>query len=312
MLSILTALAPVFLIIGLGYLLHRSGLVAERDWSALEHLTYYLLFPSLIVKTLATTDFSGISLIGLVAGFLLALTAGAGLLLLLKVPLCRVLGLSDAGYTSLFQGTTRWHGFIALSIIAALFGASGVAIVSVCIAALVPLINVANILVLIRWGDRPADVVAPRLMQQIVKNPFIIACLLGAIANASGLGLPEPVGSAVGIISGGALGMSLLIVGAGLRPLRSTGEWGAVAFSAVFRLIVMPTIFFLCLTLFGIDGEARTFGTICGGVPTAAAAYVLARKMGGDAPLMASMTTAQVMAASVTLPVLIYVLKLLE
>jgi malonate transporter len=49
---------------------------------------------------------------------------------------------------------------------------------------------------------------------------------------------------------------------------------------------------------------------ITGAVPTASTAYVMARKMGGDAQLMANIVTFQVVAA-VTLPVFIYIAGIL-
>lgn len=311
MLPILDALAPVFLVIVLGFGLHRARLLSEATWPAIEYLCYYVLFPALIVRTLATTDFAALDLGGLVLGFLLALVAATGLLIASKPLLCRALDLSDAAFTSLFQSATRWHGFVALAIVSALYGAPGVAVVAVGLAALVPALNVINVLVLIRWGDR-STAGRPPVLRQLARNPFILACAGGALLNATGAGLPEPLFGAAGYLSGGALGLSLISIGAGLRPLEAYGKAGALLTGLVFRLVLMPVVFFLALTMCGVDGPARTYAVICGGVPTAASAYVLARQMGGDAPLMASMITAQIITAALTLPMVIYVLQRLE
>jgi predicted permease len=40
-------------------------------------------------------------------------------------------------------------------------------------------------------------------------------------------------------------------------------------------------------------------------VPTGAGSYILARQLGGDAPLIAGILTAQVAAAAVTLPLVV-------
>lgn len=308
MLAILASLAPVVLVIALGYGLFRTGAISEAMWSALEHVCYYLFFPALIIYTLARTDFSELMLGRLVLGFMAALAAGCLILVAGKPLLTRVFGLSNAGFTSLFQGATRWHGFMALAIVTALYGPSGVAVVAVGLAALVPVLNIINVLVLLRWGDRPG---APpeAILGQLLRNPFIIACGLGALLNATGIGLPQPFDTAVKSIGDGALGVSLLTIGAGLRPITARGEKGAIIFGILFRLILMPVIFYLCLTAFGVTGQVRTVGVICGAVPTAASAYVLARKLGGDAPLMANMITAQVLAAGLTLPFVILAME---
>jgi predicted permease len=311
MIEILLALLPVFMVIALGYGLYRSGAMGEPVWVAVEHLVYYLLFPALIVRTVATADFSDISVLGLLLGFLLALAVSTLLLVAGKPIITRAFGLDDASYTSLFQACTRWHGFMALAMVTAIYGPDGVAIVAVALAGLVPALNVVNVMVLMRWGER-GDAVRPAMLGQLVRNPFIISCAVGALLNATGLGLPQPLLSAVELLGDGALGASLLSIGAGLRPVHTGGETGAIVFSMVFRLILTPMLFFAALTLFGVTGEARAVGVICGSVPTAASAYVLARKMGGNAPLMANMITAHVIAAAVTLPLVIWLLDILS
>jgi predicted permease len=44
------------------------------------------------------------------------------------------------------------------------------------------------------------------------------------------------------------------------------------------------------------------------GSPTSAASYILARQLGGDAPLMAGIITVQTALAMITLPVLLTIL----
>ncbi len=73
------------------------------------------------------------------------------------------------------------------------------------------------------------------------------------------------------------------------------------------RLIGMPVIVIAMSWLIGLEGIARTVAIIAGAVPTAASAYVMARKMGGDADLMSSIVTFQVITAFFTLPLFVYV-----
>ena len=46
---VITALLPVFLLIVLGFILKRSLLRLETQWHGLERLTYYVLFPVLLL-----------------------------------------------------------------------------------------------------------------------------------------------------------------------------------------------------------------------------------------------------------------------
>ena len=69
----------------------------------------------------------------------------------------------------------------------------------------------------------------------------------------------------------------------------------------------MPCIVIAMSWLGGLDGLARTVAIIAGAVPTAASAYVMARKMGGNAELMSSIVTFQMIASFFTLPAFIYI-----
>lgn len=311
MIEIAATLLPVFLVIVAGYALHRLGFLDEPTASALEHVCYYLLFPALIVRTVAAADFSQISVLRLVAGFWMALAAAVLLLILLRPLLKRAFQIDDPAFTSLFQGSLRWHGFMALAMITALFGTGAVPIVAVGLAALVPVLNVISVSALLRWGER-GEAQTSGIARQLATNPFIIACGLGALLNATGIGMPEPANATLKLLGDAALGVTLLATGAGLRPITTTGEHGAIVFCSLYRLILMPLIFFAALSLAGVTGHVRTVAVLCGAVPTAASAYVLARKLGGNAPLMAGMITAQTIAAAVTLPMVIYLLKLAE
>jgi len=57
--------------------------------------------------------------------------------------------------------------------------------------------------------------------------------------------------------------------------------------------------------LFGLTGTSLAVVTACSAVPTSSSAYVLARQMNGDAPLLAQIITLQTILAAVTMPIAI-------
>ena len=56
MLAVLNALVPVFLIILLGAALKRSTRFDDAAWTGFENICYFVLFPILLIKTLASDD----------------------------------------------------------------------------------------------------------------------------------------------------------------------------------------------------------------------------------------------------------------
>ena len=121
-------------------------------------------------------------------------------------------------------------------------------------------------------------------------------------ANASGFGVPAPFESVLKLLSGAAPPVGLLCVGAGLDlAVVRTGRF-RVALCCALKLAAMPAIALgLAWTLGLSDGAAKALVTFHA-LPTAPAAYILARQLGGDALLMAGMLTAQTALAVVTLP----------
>lgn len=304
MIAVFNALIPVIAIILLGMLLRRTPLFTDESWLGFENLCYFVLFPALLIKTLATARIASTELL-LFSAMVLFAIFGMSLLLLLFQPLMRRwLGIGGPAFTSLFQGATRWHGFIALSIVGLLYGDEGVAYMAIIMAVIIPPLNVINVSVLARFTD--GDSGLGEVLHKLLKNPFIIACVIGAVLNLTGIGLPSQIFSLFDILGGGALGLGLLTVGAGLHFSLVLDHRLLVSFGAAIRLLGMPMLMFLGAWLFGIEGMPRTVAVIAAAVPTASTSYILARQMGGDAPLMANLITVQVIVAAVTLPMMIW------
>ena len=59
--GILLALAPIFSLIALGYFLKRINIPGEKFWDLADKITYYILFPSLLIYKLANANLSGIN-----------------------------------------------------------------------------------------------------------------------------------------------------------------------------------------------------------------------------------------------------------
>jgi hypothetical protein len=305
MIAVFNALIPVIAIIVLGMLLRRTTLFSDESWLGFENLCYFVLFPSLLIKTLATAKIASTELLLFSAMVLFAIFGMSLLLLIFQPMMKRWLHINGPAFTSLFQGATRWHGFIALSIVGLLYGDEGVAYMAIIMAVIIPPLNVINVAVLARFTD--GDSSLNDVLHKLLRNPFIIACVMGATLNLTGIGLPSQIYSLLDILGGGALGLGLLSVGAGLRFSLVLDHRVLVSFGAAIRLLGMPLLMFAGAWLFGIEGMPRTVAVIAAAVPTAATSYILARQMGGDAPLMANLITVQVIASAITLPVMIWV-----
>jgi malonate transporter and related proteins len=301
------ALLPVFIVILLGFGLRRSGLIAADHWSALDHLCYYVLFPAIIFKEIAAADFSNIPVWSMALAMMLGISTMFTLLLIFRWQIIEIIKLSGPQFSSFFQGATRWHTFIALAIIPVYFGQSALALGGLSAAAMTPLLNIVNVAVVSLYGSG-AKLDARAIALSILKNPFVLSSLGGVLWKALHLPLPGMGVQVLDMVGRGALGLALLAVGAGLRIDEALSTKASVLLATALKLLVMPLFMAIWLKFLGVSGEAASVAVLCGAVPTGSGAYVLAKQMGGDAPMVASILTLQVICAAVTIPLVLSLL----
>ena len=299
--AVLTALLPVFLLIALGAFLKRTLLPDSKSWDAFESLTYFVLFPALLLVTTATADLREIPATGVGGALATAIILLSLALLIARPLLARALDLSGPAFTSVFQGSVRWNTYVALAIAGGLFGVPGLALASVAIVAMVPLLNFLCVLVLARYAaDKAPDL--RTIAGQILRNPLIWSVLGGIAVNLSGVPLPKVAVAFCEILGRGALALGLLAVGAGLDLDKVWRPHAAVILTVVLKLAVMPAVAVGLALWIGLTGAPLMVVAIASSVPSAPGAYILARQMGGDAPLYTRLLTLQTVVAFLTIP----------
>jgi malonate transporter len=302
--AVISALLPVFLVIALGVLLKQTLLPDRSAWDSLERLTFYVLFPALLTVTTATADLSEVPVAGVGGALFFAIIILSAILLLFRLPISRALGINGAAFTSVFQGTVRWNTYVALAIAGTMFGTPGLALASVAIVAMVPILNFICVLVLARYAaDKAPDARATAGM--VLRNPLIWSVLAGIAINFAGIPLPGIAVAFLEILGRGALALGLLAVGAGLELGKALRPSLAVIVTVFLKLAVMPAVAIGLALWFGLSGPPLLVVAIASSVPSAPGAYILARQMGGDAPLYAHLLTMQTLVALLTIPLVL-------
>jgi len=304
MLPVLQATIPVFAIIVLGFGLRKSGFIAAEKWSAVEDLCFYLLFPAILAKTMIEADLSNIEAGAFTLTIVVSLGIIGGTVLALWPLLRRVLGTRPAQFSTVYQTITRWHGFIALTIVLNLYGADGAALIAIMFAIMVPILQISNIAVLAAFSDKKANF--GKVALTILKNPLIWGIGLGLLVNALGVKPWPAVIGTLDLLGRSALGMSLLALGAGLSLQAALRPSKEMLIGIFGKLLFTPLVMMSAAYAFGVTGLERDVLLIAASVPTAMNGFVLARKMGGDAELYATISTVQTVASFFTLPLLIW------
>jgi len=294
----LAALPAVYALIALGHIFRRTKYVGDAFWPAAEKLSHFVFIPALLVNALAQVDFAKMDL-GPMASVIVASLLAMAALTLLARPLLPVEGPT---FTSIFQSTTRINGIVGIAASAALYGDHGLALSAIVMVSFIPLANLMNVIVLVRFGGGGASGIRGAVIS-IFTNPMILAVAAGVALNLSGVGLPFGTDVIMGTLGRAALPIGLLAAGAGLelRAARRAGPY--VVGVSMAKLALMPALAWFLCDWFGVAGPTRTVTILFLALPCSANAYVLARQMGGDAPFMAAAITATHIAAAASLPI---------
>lgn len=298
--AILLGVLPVFAMIALGWGLKASRFIPEVSWPPIERLTYFVFYPGFLMPAVWKADFGSLS-----AGPLGIATVGAIIIVSLAVlaakPLLRI---SDPSFTSVFQGSLRWNTFVFLPLAALVYGPEGAGLGAMIMGALIPAINVICVLVMSKWGDGQGGGWRTAL-RGLSQNPVLWGCAVGALFNVLHIPKIPVVMSTIDLLSTAALTMGLVVAGAGLNfGYVHSRRWLIASVSAV-KLLVLPVLMWGLCRLAGGDETAQGVALLVGSAPGAAASYVLARQMGGDAPLMAGIVAFTTAASLVTIPLLL-------
>ena len=242
--------------------------------------------------------------VGGVGGALLLSVLAMSLLCLALRPLLARFSVDGPAFTSIFQGATRWQTYVALAVSGNLFGNLGLALASVAMVAIIPLVNVFSVAVLAHYAS-PEKRSAGSIVMTVAGNPLIWACAIGLALNVAHIPLPKLWHEVADALGRSSLAIGLLVTGAGLhlegmfRPSLAASGGGVpqAGADASHRGGAGAE--------FGLSGSDLAIVTACAAVPASSSAYVLARQMGGDAPLLAQIITLQTILAAITMPIAI-------
>jgi malonate transporter len=282
---------PNFVLILVGLALARRFGYDRAFWDGLEKLVYYVLFPALLFRALATTDIDyaragwliASACAFTVAGFVLSIAAGP---ILRLDPQLHATG-SQCGY--------RFNTYVGLAVAGSLFGTPGVALAALLLGVMIPLANLGAVAVLASHSDRG-------FLAELVRHPLVLSSLAGFAWNALGLPLPSFADQTLSLLGQTALPAGLLCVGAAMRIEGGQGPVAAHAWWLAVKLAAVPAIALALARALGIGGIEASVLVLCAALPTATNAYILAVRMTGDGRAVATQVTLGTVLSMVTIP----------
>ncbi|WP_076997268.1 AEC family transporter [Variovorax sp. KK3] len=288
-------LFPDFSLIACGWLLCRYTPLDRRVWDQVESLVYYFLFPVLLFHSIVRSplDFNATSHL-MTAGVGVGL---AGIALAYALPHLPVLRkhIDRRDHAASAQVAFRFNSFVCLALADRVAGPPGLLMIAVLIGVCVPLMNIAAVWPMARHGESG-------FARQLLRNPLIIATVTGLVVNLLGVRVPDWLAPTLTRIGAASLALGLMAAGAGMQfATLARGKTLAVSVLTIRHLLLPLIAWGLALALRLDAGQAAVLMTFSA-VPTASSAYVLAARMGYNAPYVAGLVTLSTLLGVLSLP----------
>ncbi len=280
---VLNNLFPVFALILFGVLLKRWRLTDGVFLKTADKLTYYIFFPLLLfwkIGGASTVLFSNSGLYKAVFCTVFAVYVLSTIFIILfKVP--------DFQAGTFSQSCYRFNSYIGVAIILNALGEEGIKHFAILIGMIIPVINVLCVSTL-AWFSEKNMLPVKRLAQTakaLISNPLILACIGGILYAKVWRGFPPFIDNALKLSSAVALPLAMLSIGGALTLKTVRDHFKMSLISSVFKLLVLPTIGYCFLMLFGVSGLIFKVGLIYCALPTSPALYILSSQLNSDTDL---------------------------
>ncbi len=305
--EILNIVLPVFMVIGLGTLLRRIGLINREFLHHTNRLVYYLCLPLLLFYKIGTANFSSnfngrlvVATVGAVAVvFLLSFTYAT----LRKYPL-DVRGVFSQGA---FRGNIAYVG---LAIALNAYGEIGLTKAGILMGFLVPFLNLFAIVALLLPHRGSSGQAGSKFwLKQLLLNPLILSSFAGIIWSYLAIPLPLLAERTLDIATGMTLPLALIAIGGGFSLQKLRGDILTTILSSSGKIIVLPLVAMLLLKILGVTGMDFGIGILIAATPAATANYIMAHELRGDAELAGSIVMFSTLASVVTYTIALYLLR---
>lgn len=274
---------PIFVVLVLGIVLARIGLITEAFVDAGSKLVFNVTLPSLLFISISATDITHTAnVVLLVYGVLATLT-----LFLLLEGLAALMVPIRADRGVVVQGAFRSNmAIIGLAFCVNAYGPAGLAAASIYMAPVTMLLNILSVITLNRSLNRHGS--ARDTLLAIIRNPLIIAILLALPMAWWQIRLPDILNRSGEYFAQMTLPLALLCTGASLNLTGLRQDSRNAVLATLGKLVLAPVLLTAGGHAPGFRGMDRGILFLLSASPTAAASYVMTRAMGGNAGLAAN------------------------
>jgi malonate transporter len=274
--GVLTGFGIIGAIILLGYLIGRTELLGPDPRVVLSRLVFFVLSPCLLFTVLSQADVATLFSSVLVVSAIAAVSSAALFVLIAALVWRRpipeiVIGGLASGYVNANN--------IGIPVAVYVLGDAALP-APVILLQLVILTPIALTLLDLTTTGRLS---VKRILLQPIRNPLIIASLLGVLVSLTGLELPAPVLAPIQLV--GAATVPLVLIGFGIslhgqRVFQPGTGRRDIALATAIKLVVMPLVAWGAGTALGLSSESLHSVVVLAALPSAQNVFNYAQRYG--------------------------------
>lgn len=239
---LITIVLPLFLLMGIGYLLDRRF---DLDVQTLSRINFYALAPAIVFNLtfnseLSVNEITGIGVFYALHTVILFALAFA----VFSLPAFR------SQRPALTMGSVFHNvGYYGIPFMLLAFGDDAVGVVGVILVVQQLIFFTVGMLYFVGTSAGSFK----ETVLRVIRYPVLYALLLGLVMRFLNSSLPTPIESTLGYLTGGYVGLALINLGVQLSKCPFMGDLGKVTLSGIMRFAIAPILALLLIPLFGFN-----------------------------------------------------------
>lgn len=283
--NVIETIAPIFIIITIGYIVKRQGFLSDHFALEANRLTFLftlpvLIFTGIVKSQMRDVTFSHILTVLLPTAAVFPAACALGI----------VIGLRKGRLGSFVQST--FHGnvsYIGLAVLFYMLGDEGLKRGSILVGFLILFNNALAIAALSWTSGRHKNML--KALISVIRTPLIMATFAGMAVVYFRIPVPGVLMKTMTILANVALPVALILIGASMSIGTIRNSFRVSLLSSALKLAALPYIAVLCSHTFGIPMRDALPAILLLATPTATSSFIMAHEMGGDPDLASGAVT---------------------
>jgi malonate transporter and related proteins len=277
--SVLTTILPVFGLIALGFICARTKFIGGAAGQGLSQVVFNLAMPALLFRTVAVIDQQSLSPWPL----WVALFGGIAFVWLVTTVIASTTKLIPAAPASASMGASFGNlAMLGLPLTLAHFGDRAALPVGFVLSIHAPILWLAAVIHIESSGrgHLPSVLtIARQLVSQLIRNPIVLALLLGTLWRVTGLGLHPVPDRFLELLGEAGIPTALVALGLTLAGYSLKGQWRGILTLMTLKMVLLPvTVWVIAHYLVGLEPFWTQIVLVLAAMPTGANAYLFAER----------------------------------